>query len=308
MMDAWTVRLNPEGRKRLDELEERVERLGAAFWAGVRHGSGINRIHDLLIEIGRPAHIRRVRILARIRYILAETYAHAGYSSSAIEQALTSLLLSRAAYHDSHDPYDLGQFARAALIVSHSSLLRHEPQRAAHYLDLHGAALERIEEPLGAEYLRQRGAVAFLAGTAADDEARENFRSAMTALESLVENGRHKEPYEVLTIGQRQANLVGDVNWEGALELVDYMRTTLSPGAIQIIMNVNWAAACGLSIDSPRVNQEALDLLAQNREASVGFGHQATIARLLELSPALPPRIRRDWVRYSLYQNTFRDY
>jgi len=307
-IESWTVTLDRAGLRRLDELEDRVEQLGSSFWSGVRHGTGVVRLRAVLEEIGRPAHYRRIRILARVRQLLAETYAHAGYSLSAIEQALNSLLLSRAAFEKSGEFYDLEQFAKTALIVSQAHLLRYEPDRAAHYLDLHRAARIRIGCPLGGEYFRQRGAVAFQSGPEADDEACRNFASAMAILAETVEYGRLKERYEVLNIGTRQMNLVGKVNCEGALELVDYMVKTLPPGEIHISMNVNWAAACGFSTDSPRQNQAASELLGHYRDASVGFGHQATVAWLLGVTPALPPRIRPLWVRRALYENTFKDH
>jgi len=306
-IDSWTVRLNPNSRKRLNDLEEQVEQLGAAFWSGVRYGTGIHRFRDVLSEIGRPAHYRRIRVLARVRQLVAETYAHVGYSSSALEEALTSLLLSRSAYDESQDPHDLEQFAKTTLIVSQTHLLRYEPQQAAYYLNLHRDARARISQPLGGEYFRQRGAVAFQSGRDADEEARRNFQLAMATLAETVEYGRQKERYEVLNIGTRQMNLLGKVNWEGAIELHDYMIKTLSSGEIQISMNINWAAACGFSTDSPQANLAASELLDRYREASAGFGHQATVSWLLSLSLALPRKIRPDWVRRALYENTFKD-
>jgi hypothetical protein len=102
-------------------------------------------------------------------------------------------------------------------------------------------------------------------------------------------------------------NLLGDIDWDGSLQLLDFMLKTLDPGDIQISMNVNWAAACGFSIDSPRANLSAIELLNRHRGASVGFGHQATVAWLLSLTPGLPKKIRPTWVRRALYENTFRD-
>jgi hypothetical protein len=103
-IESWTAMLSDKSAARLETLEDRVEQVGATFWSGVRHGIGIERFAPLLVEIGRPSHFRRIRLLARLRQLIAETYAHAGYSSSAREQGLTAMLLSRAAYQDSADP------------------------------------------------------------------------------------------------------------------------------------------------------------------------------------------------------------
>jgi hypothetical protein len=305
-IESWTATLGSKDAGKLDELESRIEQMGAAFWSGVRYGTGIDRFRTLLVEIGRPAHYRRIRVLARLRQLIAETYAHAGYSTSARSQGLTAMLLSRAAYQDSGDAIDLEQFAKTALIVSQAHLLRHEPEQAKLVLDLHQGARERISEPLGGEYYRQRGAVAFQLGTAFDEDARKNFTLAAQTLSETVEYGRPKQLYEVLNIGPRQRNLVTS-DWDGSQELLDFMLKTLPPGEIHISMNVNWAAACGFSTDSPGAIRSASELLERHAGASVGFGHQATVAWLLSLTPALPQRIRRDWVRRALYENTFRD-
>ena len=301
------IQSSPASRVRVEQLESQVERLGVEFWSGVRHGVGLKRFRDILIQIGRPADYLRIRILARVRQLLAETYAHAGYSSSAIKEGLISLLLSRAAHQSSGEAVDLERFAKTALIVSQGHLLRSEPQRAAHYLDLHQAARVRIGAPLGGEYFRQRGVVAFQAGPDGDAESRKNFEQAMIVLADTIEYGRPKKLHEVLNIGTRQMNLIGKVNWDGAAELVSYMVKTLPPGDIHVSMNVNWAAACAFTTDSPKAHQDASDLLDTHRAASAGFGHQATVAWLLSITPALPEQIRPVWVRHALYENTFKD-
>ncbi len=304
-IESWTVDIRPPDRTRLGDLEERIEQFGTEFWDGVRFGVGLSRLKAMLIDVGRPARLDRVRAKARIRHLIAETYTHAGYSRSAITEGLAALLLWRAAHEQSHDTHDLEQYARTALIISQSHLLRQEPGRAQHFLDLYQAARNRIDRPLGGEYFRQRGAVAFQNGD--DQEARRNFKSAMKILAETIEYGRPKEEHEVLNIGTRQMNLLTPVNWEDAQKLHNYMVKTLPPADIHISMNVNWAAACGFSIDSPAANRAASELLDRFRDTSVGFGHQATAAWLLKLTPALPARLRADWVRHALYENTFKD-
>ena len=131
-IDSWTVTLDKAERRGLDDLEALVEELGVAFWSGVRHGTGLARLRAMLQYIGRPAHFRRIRILARLRYLLAETYTHAGYSSTAIEQALTSMLLSKAAFDEGSEALDLERFGNVALLISQSYLLRQDQIGRAH--------------------------------------------------------------------------------------------------------------------------------------------------------------------------------
>ncbi len=306
-MESWAAEIGPTAADQLEALENQVEQMGALFWRGVRHGTGIDPFRALLVKIGRPAHFRRIRLLARIRQLIAETYAHAGYSSSAREQGLTAMLLSRAAYQDSRESIDLEQFAKSALIVSQAHLLRHEPEQSESILDLYRSARARINLPLGGEYFRQCGAVAFQSGPVFDEQAGKYFTLAARTLADTVEYGRSKQPYEILNIGQRQMNLLGAVDWDGSQELLDFMLRTLKPGEISISMNVNWAAACGFSTDSGEANRSASDLLERHCDASFGFGHQATVAWLLSFSPALPQKLRPAWVRRALYENTFRD-
>jgi hypothetical protein len=309
-MESWALKFVPLGTSKneaLGEFEAQVENLGATFWQGVRYGAGIDSLRLLRAHIGRPAHFRRIRLLARVQQLIAETYAHVGYSLSAVEFGLAAMLLSRAAYQDSGDSIDLKQFATTALIVSQAHLLRQEPDKAAWALRLYKSAHKRINLPLGAEYFRQRGAVVFQSGPLFDETARKYFKRAARKLSETVEYGHAKQPYEVLNIGQRHMNLLGPVDVDGSHQLLDFMLKTLSPGELPISMTLNWAAACGFSTDSPPANQSASELLERNHDASIGFGHQATVAWLLSLSPDLPLKLRPAWVRLALYENSFRN-
>ena len=79
------------------------------------------------------------------------------------------------------------------------------------------------------------------------------------------------------------------------------------PGHIQVAMNLNWTAAAGLATDSSAVQSRALDLLETHASAVEGYGHQATIHRLLKVTPDLRPGLRPFWARRVLYANAFRD-
>ncbi len=48
-------------------------------------------------------------------------------------------------------------------------------------------------------------------------------------------------------------------------------------------------------------------MLAENRDVARRFGHQATLSRLLVLTPnlQLPPPERRAWVRWVMYANAY---
>ena len=74
-------------------------------------------------------------------------------------------------------------------------------------------------------------------------------------------------------------------------------------------MALHWAAACGLSTDSPAIIQSTQDSLLSGPDPVAQFGHQSTIRRLLRLTPelGLDDRLRRAWVRRALYENAFRN-
>jgi hypothetical protein len=303
--DSIAVVRNGREKVRLGLLEKQIEQMGVSFWSGVRFGAGLSPLHELLSYVGRPAHPRRIRALARLRQLIAESYVHTGYSRSAIEEGLQSLHLSRVAFDESGDAADLEALAKTALLISQSHLLRQEWALAKRFLDMHQQAHARIRLPLGGEYHRQRGAVAFQCGE--DEIARRWFGEATNVFSETIEYGRHKQRYEILTMGQRQTNLLGAVDWDGSQELLEYMLQATPPGGIHTSMSINWTAACGFSIDSSSANQRASELLEMSKDASLGFGHQATVAWLLGLSPRIPASLRREWVRFALYFNAFRN-
>ena len=300
-----TVHLYRRDRRRLTELEEKIDLLGREFWRGVRFGAGLQRLRNLRQEIGFVSHVPRIRLRARLEHLVAETHLHVGRSASALQTAFLALHLWRTAWAESQDAFDLRGIARTALLLSQAHLLRHEPDTARGYLDLHEHASSRARSAPGAEFYRQRAVASFQEHRW--DQSCVDFERAASALAVTVEYGRGKERYEVLNIGQRQLNLLTPVNWEGALELLAYMESALSPGDIHRSMNLNWTVACGFATDDPKTHLQAQDLLEKQSALSDGFGHQATVSRLLSLTPALPPNLKADWVRHALYENAFRN-
>ena len=73
-------------------------------------------------------------------------------------------------------------------------------------------------------------------------------------------------------------------------------------------MTRHWAAACGFLTDDNKVRRRAWELLQANQDTAARFGHQATISKLLSMTPelGLPKGLQAVWVRKSLYQNAFR--
>ena len=299
------VILNRRERGRLEELENKVESAAEQVFSGVRYETGIPMLRSLASEIGYPAHHRRIRLLGRIRQLTAETLLHSGRSASALDYGLRALHLSRIAYHEFQDPYDLQQLGRSARLISQTYLLRAEPGHACRFLEIHREARARAGKNVRPEYHHQMGTVALQEGD--DDTAKSHFQEAMRSLAEMVEDGRAPERHEILDIGARQINLLTPANWDRSQELMDYMLLRFHPDDIHVSINVTWTVACGFRTDSPSAQQQATDLLHQYKKTADGFGRQATIARLLEITPFLPSDLRAAWVRRALYENVLRD-
>lgn len=184
-------------------------------------------------------------------------------------------------------------------------MLRLEPEQANEYLLLHEQASNRAGAEAGAEFHRQTAVVRFQ--NKDWSAARVNFERAAETLSDTVEYGREKKLYEVLNIGKRQLNLLDPVDWDGAQELLAYMESCLPPSDIHRSMNLNWTVACGFATDSPSAQLRAQELIEGQPSLSDGFGHQATVSRLLAITPILPKTLRASWVRHALYENALRN-
>jgi hypothetical protein len=156
------------------------------------------------------------------------------------------------------------------------------------------------------EYFRQLATVQLSCDNVED--AVKNFRLAGALLPAYKS---YATEADVRDAGLRSLNLLKKPpNWDGALgglELLDSALGSWPEGDIHIGINVNWTAAVGLSIDSPRANQHALELLEKYKGFSAGYGHQATVRKLLTMTLNLPKNIRPAWARFALSYNAFRN-
>ncbi|HEX3683154.1 MAG TPA: hypothetical protein VHU83_11505 [Bryobacteraceae bacterium] len=297
------VVLDSAEKKRLNGLLEATENEGAAFWQGVRFENGIPRYRRLLPLVGYPSHFRRIRLFARLKQLIAETYLHSGRITAALEEGMRSFALSSVAYHESESPHDLEQVGRTARLISQAFLLLADYSNTLRYLNIHARICERIGIAPRPEYFHQLATVHFLNGE--DDLARTSFKRAMERLADTVDYGQAKQKHEVLDIGCRQLHLL-DGNWEGAQELQHLMVQSLDPSDIHVSISANWTVATAFQTDSSTAQAEAMTLLEAYRPAAAGFVRQATTTELLALAPDLPANLRSAWVRYSLYQHALR--
>jgi len=306
-----SVSLDRRGWQRLSQLEEDVERLGQAMWAGVRYGRAVSQLRAVTPTVGCISHIERVRLLARLHQIMASIHLHVGRCQSAINASLLSLQASRVHYAESHQAgrrTALTQIAKTCLLISQAHLLRKEPNQAEHFLTLHCKASEANDAEIGADALRQRGAVRFQIGSF--DQARRYFRQAAETFARKIDQGEESGEHKIPDIGNRQTNVLPPYNWDGkygALELVNTMPQGTGEDGLRFSNNVVWAAATGLSTDDSRIHRDVYELLRTHGTVVQGFAHQATVFYLLQLAPELPFALRRDFAHLAMYVNVLKD-
>jgi len=165
-------------------------------------------------------------------------------------------------------------------------------------------AYEKSTSPL-ADYYRQRGVALFQLGNKHDDEARTSFAQSEHQMRKL---GEGESEAQALMTGTRHINLLGKPDWDGALRVMEMVENTFPSDSLEASMTRHWAAACGLLTGDGRIRQRGQELLAVNQQTAARFGHQATVSKLLYLTPelGLSRGLEAIWVRKALYQNAFR--
>jgi hypothetical protein len=248
---------------------------------------------------------RRIALAGVLEQKISWFLVHSGFTRSAISHANLSLWLLQTAYYRLDRKQDVQEFIKSALIASHANLLAGRPVGALQVLDLMSDASQSIGAPIGSDYYRQRGVALFQLGGKHDDEARKSFQQSEQQMRRL---GEGSSEAQVLMTGIRHINLLGKPDWEGALRVMDTASSTFVPDSLEVSMTRHWAAACGLLTDDGRIRQRVRELLDENQATAGRFGHQATISKLLSITPelGLPRGLMAVWVRKALYQNGFR--
>jgi hypothetical protein len=295
------VLLSLKQKQRIDFLNDEIGTIVAD--ASVTFLERVARVRKLLPLIGYAAGVDRIRLLAFVRQRLGWLFVHSGYCSSAFSEAQAAINLAHIAYNERGQPEDLRTLTDSCLIASNACLLACDPATALRFLDLARQASERIGDSRGSEHYRQYGVALFQMGR--DEQAKEAFHSAVTAMDAKAEaeNIAH-----ILMTGSRHVGLLGEPSFDRELEMLDQVEKDYSKSSLQHSMALNWTAACGLGIDSAAVKLTASEMARYSVAISGPFGHQATTAKLLALTPelGLDPRVSRDWIRHALYSNAFR--
>lgn len=219
--------------------------------------------------------------------------------------------LSRQAYKGSWDSLDLNRYVETALIVSMAAHLSSESanrgeQYSLFILWLAKQAAEAAGNPRGSEHYRQRGSALFHLGE--EDQAKRSFFRAMDAMR---EKGEARDENHVEMVGNRCLNLLGRYpDWDGAQQLLSKVEQTFGRQSLEYAINVNYTAAAGLLTDDDHIEQDVLRLLEDNAPLIDPFGRQATVAKLLSLTPELnvsEPH-KRHFIKQALRANALRKF
>jgi hypothetical protein len=284
-----------------EEIDTRFERHRQQY----QFLAGARSLGQLKQRLGHMSESRRIALAGVLEQRISWFLVHSGFTRSAISHASLSLWLLQSAHYRLGGSEEVREFIKSTLIAAHANLLAARPAATLQILDLMRAASESIGAPLGSDYYRQRGVAFFQLGPKHDDEAKASFAQSERQMRKL---GEGESEAQALMTGTRQINLLGKPDWDGALRVMEMAENTFPSGSLETSMTRHWAAACGLLTGDGRIRQRGRELLVANQPTAVRFGHQATVSKLLSLTPelGLSRGLEAIWVRKALYQNAFR--
>jgi hypothetical protein len=294
----------PTNRRKLEQLRHEIIRAEVQHSTRYQFAEGTSALLRLAPRIGFAGDVERIALSAQLHQSLAWFSVHAGRSRTATREAALSRNLWRWAYHELPRREFVEHFIQAALIGSQALLLDRRAPQAWKLLDIAADAARVIGTPEGSEFARQRGVSLFQLRE--DERAAVQFQKATQAMEKL---GEATTPAQLLMTGSRHLNLLGRPDWESSQTVLEAAEQTFGADTLEVSMAIHWAAACGLSTDSTQVWQQASDLIGEDTGHLAQFGHQATIRKLLTITPelGLDLRLQRMWVRRTLYENAYRN-
>jgi hypothetical protein len=298
-------------KKALEALEWRVEEISSHYASRYEFSEGATALKELLQLVSAPTNPRRIRLEARIHHHIAWFSIQEGKCKSAIAHGQFSMQLSRRAYNASWDPLDLNRYVETSLIVSMASHLSAERggKSELHSLTILWLAQEAAEaakNPRGSEHFRQCGSALFNLGY--EDAAKKYF---VLAMQKAREKNEARDENHVEMIGKRFLNLLGKTpDSDGAQELLLKVEHTFGKHSLEYAINVNYTAAAGLLTNDPRATQESLRLLSSNVALIDPFGRQATVTKLLSITPDLKlnDSYKSRWIRQALRANALRKF
>jgi tetratricopeptide (TPR) repeat protein len=283
-------------------LEDEVEEFAGSFWKHVRFLDGARTLGDFRRRISNPAsdNVVLVRTGGRVNHLLAEMHLHAGYTASALAYATKAYEWESQTYNARPTRFNLDKIGRTLLLISHTFILRQEFFEASQWLKKARKAFAQTRR-IDPELFRQEAVVALHIGDL--ETAKKEFQLSG---DLLSEYNPYSTVAAVKDARDRFLNLINE-DWGKAFELMEYAAEAWPAGDIHIGINVNWAAGIGFSVDDPEGHHWAQKLLAERGSINDGYGHQATVTRLLRLTSRLPMRLWKQWVLFAFYYNACRN-
>jgi hypothetical protein len=292
---------------KLTELEQQIDAFGRHFWERVRDHEGAKELGLLLRKVSRPSleNISLRRAAAKLYHLLAEIYLHAGCCRSSLEFGVKAYRAEEELYKEWRSRDELFSIGKTALLISQALINRSEFNEALPWINRSRKAFEAGSHQIDPEYHKQLATIQ-LHGNAMRD-AKKNYELAGR----LLTNYKYKPnatAAEIKDISERHLYVTDrSSDWEKAFDLAEYALKNWPKDDIHKGLNVNWAAAAGLSSDSAEGNRRAIKLLRDKAALSRGYLHPQTITELLFMTLRLPRRLRPEWARFSLHYNAFRN-
>lgn len=106
-------------------------------------------------------------------------------------------------------------------------------------------------------------------------------------------------------------NLLGkNPDWDGAQGLLSKVERTFGKNSLEYAINVNYTAAAGFLTGDPKIAQHSADLLRSSTDIITPFGRQATVTKLLSITPDLKLRHEQldRWIKQALRANALRKF
>lgn len=296
-------------RKTVEQLEWEIEETFNHYANSYQFSEGARVLEGLLQLVSAPTNPRRIRLRARVHHHIAWFSIQQGKVRSALSHGLFSMDLSRDAYRSSWDKGDLNRYVETALIVSMAAHLSAEGHNKSEtdslvILWLAKEAAEAARNPRGSEHFRQRGSALFHLGY--EEQARKSFIKAM---QKARDKNEARDENHVQMIGGRFLNLFGkSPDWDEAQELLLKVEQTFGKQSLEYAINVNYTTAAGFLANDPTIEKDALKILLSNAALIDPFGRQATVSKLLSITPELKlnPVQKSRWIKQVLRANALR--
>jgi hypothetical protein len=175
----------------------------------------------------------------------------------------------------------------------------HLPEESLKYIRAADEANEAAGQLPGSEHLRQRGTAFIQMGSRYDDLADKLLRLASERME-IKNEADH--PVDLLMTGlRRRAFLDPEWGWEKSLDLVKAIENCYGKNSMQRAVAAKSAAAVGMKLADPKINETALALLEGTEQASLTPG---ILTQILSITPYL--RLTGDdldrWLRFAFHE------